>query len=325
MLVSIIIPVYNVEAYLGECLDSVLKQTHHDLEVLVVNDGSSDGSLAVAQTYAQADPRVRIIDKPNGGLSDARNAGIAAATGDFLAFIDGDDYISPDFVAQLLAPLKDATIAVSVCAYFLTSEAGDDYEICHVDPASRISGRELLKRMLQRDSGWHYVIACNKLYRREVFATTRFEVGRHYEDDFISAPLFNALPAVAVIDQPLYHYVQRTGSIMKSALTDVKAADYLDLCLGKIAFFEAHEDPELVNATKRKLIEWILDEPTRRGQALTAPMQRRIQQVFRQVFATALYPDETRFRVLGMIGRVDLRLLSGFRKVLAPVKHLAGH
>ncbi|WP_461215359.1 glycosyltransferase family 2 protein [Lacticaseibacillus sp. GG6-2] len=317
-------PVYNVEHFLPRCLDSVLAQTHREIEVVVVNDGSSDQSLSICNQYAIKDQRVRVVDKPNGGLSDARNAGIAHATGDYLAFVDGDDYLSPDFIAKLLVPFQRPETQVSVCAFYLTTQAWQDYEICHVKPDRLISGRDLIAEMLRREDGGHYVIACNKLYRQDVFATVRYDVGRHYEDDFISARLFYDLDAITVIDEPLYHYVQRDGSIMQSALTDTKAADYVDLCLEKIAFFTQRQDQALVIAAKQKLLYWAVDEATRSAQSLSPQMKQRIQQTYRQLYTRALCRGDLRFQVLGFMGNVDLRTIRAFRSLVQPFKRLVG-
>lgn len=324
MLVSLIVPGYNVEKYISNCLTSILKQTYREIEVVVVNDGSTDNSRQICAEFAAKDQRVILVDKPNGGLADARNVGIDHARGEYLAFIDSDDFIAPNFVEALLATFEaDETIEVAVSAFYLTDDRNQDYEVAQVEATPRISGRDLIARMLRCDgTGWHYVIAWNKLYRSTVFTSQRYDVGRVYEDDFISHRLFYDIPAVAIIDVPLYHYVHRHDSIMQSGLTDAMAQDFLDLCTIKLRWFEEHEDEALARATKRKLLDWVLEEPTRHGQLLSPAVWRRIQRTYRDFYSPGTYLGDARHLGLSFLGYLNLQFVVVFRSLLSPIKHL---
>ena len=166
-LISVIIPVYRVEAYLRRCVDSVLAQTYTQTEVILVDDGSPDGCPAICDAYAREDGRVRVIHQENAGLSGARNAGIEAAKGAWLSFVDSDDYLAPEFLERLYRACVDTGSEMSVCRWeYVRGEqpvperGSGKLEVC--------SGREMLARLYQPD-GAYFVVAWNKLYRRELF------------------------------------------------------------------------------------------------------------------------------------------------------------
>ncbi|MBQ5997066.1 MAG: glycosyltransferase, partial [Bacteroidales bacterium] len=234
-LISVIIPVYNIESYLDRCVDSVLKQTFQNTEVLLVDDGSTDRSGLLCDEWAGKDPRVRVIHKPNGGLSDARNAGIAAAGGAYLAFVDGDDYLDPDMIRKLYAALKSNDADLSICNFLYVDEAGAPIpEKNNYLPIGDevLSGSEILRRISQPDrKSWYYVPAWNKLYKRALFQDLRFAYGKIHEDEFLIHHLLGKCEKAACIRDAGYCYVQRAGSIMgkRTGKSNLHAAEaYLD-------------------------------------------------------------------------------------------------
>lgn len=206
-LVSVIVPVYNVAPYLGECLDSILGQTYRDLDVVVVDDGSHDGSGNLCGQYASADARVRVVHQPNAGLAAARNKGLELARGSYIAFVDGDDAVAPHFVASLLGAHAD----VAQCGFCRSPEgcAGSNEAV----ELERLSGRDATER-LQYDGTGSATVVWNKLYRRELLSGERFPEGRQHEDEFLTYRLLWKARTVAVSDAPLYYYRQRPASIM---------------------------------------------------------------------------------------------------------------
>ncbi len=242
-LISVIIPVYNIERYLDRCVDSVLKQTFQNTEVLLVDDGSTDRSGLLCDEWAGKDPRVRVIHKPNGGLSDARNAGIAAAGGAYLAFVDGDDYLDPDMIRKLYAALKSNDADLSICNFLYVDEAGAPIpEKTNYLPIGDevLTGSEILRRISQPDrKSWYYVPAWNKLYKRTLFQDLRFAYGKIHEDEFLIHHLLGKCEKAACIRDAGYCYVQRAGSIMgkRTGKSNLHAAEaYLDralFCHGK--------------------------------------------------------------------------------------------
>ncbi|WP_300281264.1 glycosyltransferase family 2 protein [uncultured Subdoligranulum sp.] len=225
--ISVIIPVYKVEPYLDACVASVTAQTFSDLEILLVDDGSPDGCPALCDAWAQKDPRVRVIHRENGGLSAARNTGIDAATGQFLAFVDSDDLLEPDTLRRAYEAQRqhDADLVI--------------FNLVYVDehntplPAPDFTG--FRDEVLDADGVWqryfalaeqkiYYVVAWNKLYKRELFADLRYAEGKRYEDQFLLPGLLARCKTIACLGYPGYRYVQRGGSIMAQG----SSRNYLD-------------------------------------------------------------------------------------------------
>jgi glycosyltransferase involved in cell wall biosynthesis len=208
--VSVVIPVYNVEQYLLECLDSVVNQTYHDLEILAVNDGSKDSSKEILDAYALKDPRITVLDKPNGGLCDARNCGMDHMTGEYVVFIDSDDVIDPDMVGHLLeaAEKTGSDIAVSDMEYFY-----EDGRTGYSD------GGQFTCTNVRETPGLIAInnSACNKLFRSELFRDVRFPKGLWYEDLATIPILLYKAGSVVKVNEALYRYRQRSGSIAHSA------------------------------------------------------------------------------------------------------------
>lgn len=208
--VSIIVPVYNVEKYLLRCIDSILAQTFENIEILLVDDGSTDSSGAMCDEYAQKDSRIRVIHKKNGGLSDARNAGIDSAAGDYLCFIDSDDFVAPNMIQVLYDLIKKNDADVSVCGICDCYETG---EFAQSSDSREIvcSGIEALRLTLEGEKLPGSV--CSKLIHRSLCQTHRFVKGKTYEDAFFTPELFIQAKKVAATTQSLYHYWHRAGSI----------------------------------------------------------------------------------------------------------------
>lgn len=211
--ISIVIPIYNVEKYLPQCLDSVINQTHQNLEIILVNDGSTDSCGEIGEEYAAKDPRIKVIHKENGGLSDARNAGIKVATGEYIAFIDSDDFVAVDFCEKLLETLLENTADVAECD-FLAFENDRDLEKFSTDTKEKIevfeteAALELLMKEYFKQTVW------NKLYRREVLGDFEFPVGKINEDEFWTYKVFGNAKKIVKIPDVMYFYRQQEGSIM---------------------------------------------------------------------------------------------------------------
>lgn len=224
---SVIVPVYKVEPYLQKCIDSILSQTFRDLELILVDDGSPDNCPAICDAAAEQDERVVVIHRKNVGLSAARNAGLTAARGDYIGFVDSDDYISPRMYQTLYDAMVENDAQMAVCSYEYVNLRGGIFK----DRRSPITKYEVLDRvqMLDRlggDRNWYYITAWNRLYRRELFENIRFPQGRIHEDEYVAHSLYWACERIAVVPEPLYFYVQREGSIMRQKT--------LKQCLDKI-------------------------------------------------------------------------------------------
>ncbi|MDY3225385.1 MAG: glycosyltransferase [Candidatus Faecousia sp.] len=214
--ISVIVPVYNVAPYLGRCVDSLITQTWKNLEILLVDDGSQDDSGRICREYADKDPRIRVIHKENGGLSSARNAGLEAATGEYIGFVDSDDWIEPGMYETMLALLQkyDAQI---VCAgrYDVDEATGEKTIGLCPNREECITGEALAGRIFLWDNCDSS--ACDKLYRRELLDGIRYPEGKTCEDVPVTYRIALKAQRAALCDRPVYNYFHRSGSISKGA------------------------------------------------------------------------------------------------------------
>lgn len=206
-LVSVILPVYGVEAYLPECVDSLLGQSYRHLEIILVDDASPDRCGAICDAYAAKDDRIRVIHKENGGAASARNAGLDAAAGELVCFVDSDDTVEPDYVQTLLEALGDADMAM--CGFFLRSRSGSREE--RIAPGA-YDREGFLRRFLE---DWSCSSVCNKVFRRSAIGDIRMEEGHRVDDEFFTYQVALNCRRVAVTDRCLYHYRLRGSSTMQ--------------------------------------------------------------------------------------------------------------
>ena len=217
-LVSVIVPIFKVEQFLTRCIESILSQTYQNTEIILVDDGSPDQCPEICDTYARMDSRIQVIHKENGGLSDARNAGIEKAKGDYLCFVDSDDYIEPTMLEQMVAEAKKNGVKLVIANFKAVDENG--YQVFESEQSPIHNGvftaEELLPKLYQK-LGWYYIVAWNKLYHRSLFDKIRFPVGKIHEDEYIVAQMMWKARKIVCIDSEEYIYIyQRKGSIMNS-------------------------------------------------------------------------------------------------------------
>lgn len=218
---SVIVPVYNVEQYLSRCVDSILGQSFSDLEVILVNDGSRDGSGGICDSYARRDPRVRVIHKENGGLSSARNVGIDAAEGEYLAFVDSDDWIEQDCYETMLA-LTEKYGADLVCAGRYDVDGGTGEKKVGLCPQKEecVSPEELVGRIFLWDGCDSS--ACDKLYHRTLLETFRYPEGKVCEDVPTTYRIVLKARKAVLCDRPFYNYYHRPDSITTDTVISEK-------------------------------------------------------------------------------------------------------
>ena len=254
--ISVIVPVYKVEAFLRPCVDSILAQTFQDFELILVDDGSPDNCGAICDEYSAKDSCIRVIHQENGGLSAARNTGIDAARGEYLTFIDSDDYVREDYLARLLQIISSNGAEISVCGMCEFREDGPIPSRKEGDGSCTVvSGREAV--LLQySDASPIRVSACCKLYHRNLFSEIRFPVGKLHEDQAVTPiVLFNAAK-VAAISDPLYCYRHRGQSIMHSKFS-LRRYDDVTGAQQCAAYFEQKGDVELAAAARHRHKELI--------------------------------------------------------------------
>lgn len=322
-LVSVIVPIYNVQDYIGRCIESILRQSFQNLEILLVNDGSIDNSRQICEAYANKDKRIKIIDKENGGLSDARNVGIKAARGDYIVLVDGDDYIKDDYVWILLKETIRTGAEVTICSFDVVDDDGNlitNENLSELN--SLVMGKDVLDYVLT-PYGYKYVVAWNKMYSAQVFENNLFDKGKLYEDEYLNFRLFWEIKSVAIVHTSLYCYVQRQGSITQSdmSIKKIKMKEEMHKC--RISFYKEHRERHLYMKSCQMYCNWLVECVRQYSQVLQPVDKRRFQLEMRKYSRIA--DDDKEFgmaiRIQNYVGRISLRLAS-FLKEFTKVKKM---
>ena len=208
--ISVIVPVYKVEPYLRKCLDSILEQSYKDLDIILVDDGSPDNCGAICEEYAARDRRIRVIHQENGGLSAARNTGLKVAAGEYLGFVDSDDWIEPDMYERMLYGLLQAQADISVCG---RKEEYGDHSVFRGWEQEQVLNTEQAVGLLLADEQMHSYV-WDKLYRRDLFQELQFPVKHTFEDVAVQYRLFLRAEKIICLPKAFYHYRQRSDSIV---------------------------------------------------------------------------------------------------------------
>ena len=224
-LISVIIPVYNVAAYLPECLDSLLSQDYAGLEVILIDDGSTDDSGAVCDRYAQQDSRIRVIHQKNGGAAAAKNAGLRVATGKYLSFVDSDDYLEPGAYSYMLSVLQQSGAQVGEFSFRYVSRSKGEDHIIHPERVV-VPAKEYVSRFTK---GWHCALLWNKLYRRELFDGIFFEEGHRIDDEYFTYQGFMNAQTVVCDARVIYNYRLRgSGAMLNPKAGEQRMLDRVD-------------------------------------------------------------------------------------------------
>ena len=226
-LISIIVPVYKVEKYLKRCIDSICAQTYQNIEIILVDDGSPDNCGLICDEYARKDDRVVVIHKENGGLSDARNAGIDRAKGDFIGFVDSDDYIQKDMYEYLIGLIVDYDADIATCTVCECYEG--QLPVLQKSTFIRVVNRVDVMRMALESQITMFVV--DKLYSKKLFESVKFKQGKIYEDAFVSIDLLEQVKKAVISDEQKYYYTKRSDSISNCLFNEnthdiVEAHDY---------------------------------------------------------------------------------------------------
>lgn len=237
-LISVVVPIYKVEKYLPKCVDSICGQTYQNLEIILVDDGSPDQCGKLCDEYAKQDGRIKVIHKKNGGLSDARNAGIDVATGTYIGFVDSDDHIHPQMYETLYNGIKDNHADLSICRYKNVDEGEtvDNRNIKNAQWVTMTTDQEKFEYSLGEFTTDCFTVAWNKLYKTELFKDIRYPYGKIHEDEFTTYKTIELADKVAYTEEELYFYVQRQGSIMDNGF-DKRSLYRLDAYQERLALY----------------------------------------------------------------------------------------
>lgn len=254
--VSVIVPVYNVERYLERCVDSILAQSYENIEIILVDDGSQDRCPTLCDSYAAKHSRIKVLHQQNAGLSAARNAGLQIAGGEWVTFIDSDDYVSHKCLQFMLEACKEYSCDCAVCKYIATSEERYCFD-SSINGIEFFTGHEAVIGQFGKHSDV-LTIATNKLFRRALFNDVRFPEGRINEDVFTIHEALYHSKKVALVDCVLYAYFQRPGSIMRKGF-EVKRLDLLEAYRYRIQYYEKLGEKEIVDITRRSYCNRLCD------------------------------------------------------------------
>ncbi len=317
--ISVIIPVYKVEPYLDRCVQSIVDQTYKNLEIILVDDGSPDNCPAMCDAWAQRDGRIKVIHKANGGLSDARNAGMATATGEYIAFVDSDDWIAPEMLERLLYTIDQDRSDIAGCTVKMVWDDDTPDELLTVQTNYVLDRHEaqaaLLEEKLLKQPVWY------KLYRSGIIKDIPFEKGKYHEDVFWSYQAVGAAERVSVIDYVGYYYTQRSDSIMGEGYS-LKRLDAIEAYEKRYKYISEHF-PELEPAARISIINACIYH----GQMVLKHLPKEAQRQAFSILRTAKerYPLERKqYRNLKPTHRLWLTLSGVSLKTVCRIKNLIG-
>ncbi|MDE1507155.1 glycosyltransferase family 2 protein [Ligilactobacillus salivarius] len=322
--ISVIVPIYNVEKYLKKCLDSIINQTFKEFEIILVDDGSTDNSEMICKEYRRKDSRIVYLKKNNGGLSDARNYGLDYANGEYVAFIDSDDYLGKNFLEFLYRAIRTSKSEVAVCGFVIEYEDEKNLQdvSLHEDNVT-ITGKDLLHRVMKYKDGYSYVVAWNKLYKRELFDNIKFAKGKVYEDEWINYPLFWNVDKVYLLDKKLYHYVQRTGSIKNSRMSLKKIESMNEMLKDRILFYK-DKDIKLFILANIRYRNWLINTLCRNKSMLSNEIITEWQEEFRKSVKNTRKIDKKErtiyWKLVDILGYININLTANIRKGLADLQ-----
>lgn len=270
-LISVIVPVYKVEKYLEKCIESIIKQTHTNLQIILVNDGSPDNCGKICDEYAKKDSRIEVIHKINGGLSDARNVGINRANGRYIGFVDSDDYVKEDMYEKLINLIKEYDADISICNLYDVID-GKEYVRNKDNGIHEYSRIDILKEILLDKNIQSY--AWNKLYKKELFDEIKYPIRKKYEDIGTTFYVFEKCNKIVVTSEPEYYYLKRSDSLVNN-VTESTILDYTEIIIQRYLYTKenikelkkynnyylaktlitAHNDIELLGSISEKMQE----------------------------------------------------------------------
>lgn len=238
-LLSVIIPVYKVEQYIRKCVDSIIEQTYSNLEIFLVDDGSPDKCGEICDEYAKKDKRIIVIHKNNGGLSDARNAALDVAIGDFVMFIDSDDWIEKDTCEFLINTILEQHTDIVCFGITEVFASGKIKKCIKTDYPKKLTPSEAIRYLVSYDGGiGNY--ACNKIYSRRLFNNIRYPKGKLYEDNGTTYKLFHKANSIFVSDKLLYNYLLRSDSISANWYKPEAIQARLEMWKERLNFFKTY-------------------------------------------------------------------------------------
>lgn len=240
VLISIVLPIYNVENYLNDCVESVIKQTYVNLEIILVDDGSTDNSGEMCDVWKKKDKRIIVIHKKNGGLSDARNAGLKIAKGSYIAFIDSDDVIDETFIETLYTSIRETKAQIACCNFScFTDKINKENDYNEKNKYELLTGKKLVSAIYCGNYSNISFVAWNKLYKISLFREYNIDYpkGKVHEDTFTTYKLLYFAQSVVIENRNLYWYRLRGGSITNTNINEKRCIDRVEALYSNVIFF----------------------------------------------------------------------------------------
>lgn len=255
-IISVIIPMYNAGRYVEKCLQSIISQTYKNIEIIIVNDGSTDNSQSICEAYAKQDNRIKLINTENRGAGSARNTGLEIAKGSYVSFIDSDDYICEDYYERLYGMIRQSGADIAIGRY----ERIPEHDVMHFIQSDKIKECTSIEELLvlygeDEDKYINAVLVTNKLFKRELFGDNiRYPIGRLIDDEFIIYKLIDKSKKIVYTDDVMYAYVQSDSSVMRTNFKEKRVYDTIDVYDEVYAYFRKKGNEEL---NKKILIRYL--------------------------------------------------------------------
>lgn len=298
-LISVIVPVYQAEKYVDRCIRSIVRQTYPEIEIIIVDDGSTDRSLQICQEWEKKDPRIRTVHQENRGVSAARNTGLQEARGTYILMVDSDDYITEDTISILHHISRKYGSEIVICDFQEGEEGNFQFGKPEYEDVRMLSPDELMK--LSYSDGHQalrVITPWAKLYRRDLFTDIRYPEGKIFEDIYITHRLLWRCTKVAITDAALWYYFVHADSIMHADFSLAKL-DYLDALKDRIVFFETQNEPELRETAYDEYMHALIWEYSRTHDLLhdldaANTIHAKFRSAYQKGRRSVRYPEETR-------------------------------
>lgn len=281
-LVSVIIPVYNVEKYLKRCIDSVLNQSYKNLEIIIIDDGSKDKSSEICDNYKIKDKRVFVVNTKNKGLSEARNKGIEISKGEYISFIDSDDWVESTYIEKLMDLLLEYKVDISICDFKkVYNEKIENKNYNYNEKIETYTNKEALDELFKSDAP-KFGVSWGKIYKRYLFDNIRFPKGRYHEDDFTTYKLFDKSTKIVSTNEKLIYYFQRKDSIMGTSYKLDKRLDVVQAFNEQREYFHEKNYIKLKKLATVRLFYAYFDIPEEINKSLREEYMKIYQELPRE-------------------------------------------
>lgn len=296
--ITVIIPVYNVEQFLARCIDSIRNQSYKNLEILLIDDGSTDKSAKICDEYAEIDERIRVIHQENKGIASVRNLGVSQATGNYIFWIDSDDYVSGEIIFVLYSNLKRYHADMSICEFKKGNEIDYVFSQNNTDTCIEFTA-QYAHEMLYKNNHTAFVIAASwaKLIKKELYEGLVYPEGKLFEDIYMSHYLIQRCSKIIYIDKVLYYYYQWPDSILGKTLR-IEKLDYLDAFKDRISFYQNLNNAKLLEMARIQYLHSLIWEYSRVKNILhNKELMKKIKREYRQCYKLGIenkaVPNET--------------------------------